>query len=64
MVKKIKVIGILLGLLYACTCLGMYLLQERMIFDPHYLPEDYEFRTGEEVEIEVEENIFLNNIWI
>lgn len=62
--RKLKIASILLAMLYALLCTGMYLGQERIIFDPHFLPEDYDFRTGREVEIEVEEDLSLNCIWI
>lgn len=62
--KKLKIIGLILGVLYALTCVSSYMLQERIIFDPYVLPEDYDFQIGQEVEIEVEKNIFLNTIWI
>ena len=40
------------------------LCKTRIIFLPDKLPESYTFRTGEEVEIEVEEGIFLNCLWM
>lgn len=62
--KKLKIAAITLGLLYALICTILYFLQDQMLFEPHTLPEDYDFQTGREVEIEVEENIFLNAVWI
>lgn len=62
--KQLKIIGITLVSLYVLTCFVMYFAQDRMLFEPHPLPEDYDFQTGQEVEIEVEDNIFLNAIWI
>ena len=62
--KKLKKIGLIVGIAYTLSCIGLYLFQDRVIFDPYYLPEDYDFQTGKEVEIEVEENIFLNAVWL
>lgn len=62
--KGLKIAGITVGFLYLLTCCILYLLQDRMLFEPHPLPEDYDFQTGREVEIEVEKNVFLNAVWI
>lgn len=40
------------------------MLQEQIIFNPHFLDEDHTFRTGEEIEIEVDESIYLNALWM
>lgn len=62
--KILKITGTALAFLYVLACIGTYLFQDRIIFDPHALPDDYDFQTGLEVEIKVEENISLNAIWI
>ena len=46
--------------MYAVGCLFLYFLQENLIFNPTALPESYVFKEGQEVEIQVEEDIYLN----
>lgn len=62
--KRLKITGIVVGSIYVLGCIGLYFFQDRIIFRPQQLPEDYQFQTGQEVEIEVEDHIALNAIWI
>jgi pimeloyl-ACP methyl ester carboxylesterase len=62
--KFFKNLGIALFVIYAIACVGLYFAQDRIIFLPYPLPEDYVFRAGEEVEIEVEDGISLNCLWL
>lgn len=62
--KKIKKVGVVIVSIYVLACIGLYFLQDRLLFDPYYLPEDYDFQTGREIEIEVEKDLFLNAIWL
>lgn len=49
---------------YILLCGVLYLFQERIIFNPEKLPENYVFQAGEEVEIEVEKGVSLNCLWL
>lgn len=49
-----------LVILYVVLCGVLYVIQDQLIFDPSKLSEDHRFRSGEEVEIKVAENVFLN----
>lgn len=51
---------VILGILSAI----LYFVQERVIFNPDKLSERFVFSRGEEVEIEVAEDIFLNCLWL
>lgn len=62
--KWIKRLGGLALSLYVIFCGVLYFTQERIIFNPDKLPEDFDFRMGEEVEIPVEKNISLNCLWL
>lgn len=62
--KWIKRIGIVLFVLYALVCGMLYFSQERIIFHPDKLGEDYVFSEGEEVELPVGEGISLNCLWM
>ncbi|MCF8246289.1 MAG: lysophospholipase [Saprospiraceae bacterium] len=62
--KWLKGIVIVLFSLYALVCGGLYFAQERLIFHPDKLNEDYAFREGEEVELPVAKGISLNCLWM
>lgn len=62
--KWIKKLGIIFGVLYLLVCVALYFVQAQIIFRPHSLPESHVFRAGEEVEIEVEEGLSLNCLWV
>ena len=48
----------------ALLCGALYFAQERIIFHPDKLGEDYVFTEGEEVELPVAEGISLNCLWM
>ena len=60
----LKNIGIVLFVLYLMICLGLYFAQEKLLFRPYKLSDTHTFRTGEEVEIPVSDDISLNCLWI
>ncbi len=62
--KWIKRLGIFTLFLYTLFCVTLYFSQERIIFNPDKLSQDFTFRSGEEVNLEVEESISLNCIWL
>ena len=62
--QTLKSIAKVLFIIYAIVCLGLWFVQDSLIFNPHKLPENYIFNSENEVEIEVEKNIFLNALWI
>ena len=62
MLKFFKIIGTFFIGLYLVLCVGLYFGQEKIIFNPDKLPENHQFRAGEEVEVKVAEDIFLNNL--
>lgn len=41
-------------------CVGLYMVQDKFLFAPDTLHEDYQFRAGEELEIKVENGLYLN----
>ncbi len=49
---------------YLLTCAVTYIFQEKFIFNPDKLEEEYRFRQGTEVEIQVDPEIYLNSIFI
>lgn len=49
-------------ILYVLFCMGLYIGQDYIIFNADTLPENYQFRKGEEVEIEVAPDLSLNNL--
>ena len=50
--------------LYILGCVCLYLAQENIIFLPDKLPESYTFRSGEEVEVQVDQDVYLNCLLI
>lgn len=62
--KWIKRLVILAFVLYGIFCCILYFSQERIIFNPDKLPADYTFGIGEEVNLEVEQGISLNCLWL
>ena len=58
--KALKWIGIVLLALYAIVCVVVYFMQERIFFQPDKLSDRHVFRQGEEIELEVAENLFIH----
>ena len=53
-------IGIFIIVLYTIACIALYVAQNKLIFDPSKLSDDFQFRHGQEVEVPVEEDLSLN----
>lgn len=51
-------------IIYFLLCGALYILQDRIIFNPHKLPESFRFSQHEEVEIEVEADVYLHGLWL
>lgn len=62
--KTLTKLGWWLVGLYMVACVGLYFLQDLIIFRPQALPEGHQFREGMEVDIPVEDGISLNALWI
>lgn len=62
--KTLKGIFKIIFIFYLLLCVGLWFAQDRVIFNPSKLPEDYIFSKKNEVEIKVEEGIFLNALWM
>jgi len=62
--KTLKGIAKIIFIFYLILCGGLWFAQDKVIFNPRKLPEDYVFSKKNEVEIEVEEGIFLNALWM
>lgn len=63
MKKFLKIVLILIGSSYIIGCSVLYVVQEEILFRPEPIGERTEFRFGEEVEIEVEEGIYLHGLY-
>ena len=50
--------------IYILLCAVLFFFQEKVILQPDKLPDNHVFRQGEEVEIEVDEGISLNCLWL
>jgi len=50
--------------LYLCACLGLYLIQSKLIFAAHPTSEDQRYRMGKEIEIPLEEGLTMNTLMI
>lgn len=53
------------GILYVAMCIFLYFIQERLLFFPEKLPQNYRFaftHDFEELKIEMEDEILLNGI--
>ncbi len=62
--KTLKGIFKIIFILYALLCVGLWFAQDYVIFNPSKLPENYIFSKKNEVEIEVDEGIHLNALWM
>ncbi len=58
--RWVKRLGGFIFLLYLIGLGSLYFLQDDLIFHPDRLPENHSFRTGTEVELEVDKGIFIN----
>lgn len=50
----------ILFLLYVLACTVLYFAQDRFIFNPEHIPEDYNYRMGRELEIPIEGELTMN----
>ena len=50
--------------LYVLACAVLYFVQDRFIFNPEHIPEDYTYRMGTEIEIPLEEDLSLNALLV
>ncbi len=64
MKKAIKYLLISLGVLYLLAMIIVYSIQEKLLFNPSVLSEHHRFRTGQEIEIDVADDISLNTVLI
>jgi esterase/lipase len=62
--NTLKSLGKIFLICYALLCLMLWFAQDFLIFRPHTLPENHRFRTGEEIEIKVAEDVSLNCLWM
>ena len=62
--KLLKKIGILFLILYVIACICMFFAQEKIFFRPYKTEASHVFRMGDEVDIKVEDDIFLNCLHI
>ncbi len=62
--KWLKRIAYFFVFVYIILCIGLYFVQDRIIFHPHPIDQSHQFRTGIEVELKVEEGVFMNCLWI
>lgn len=62
--KLLKGLLIVLFSMFALVCGVLFFAQERLIFHPDKLAEDYVFTEGEEVELTVDDGISLNCLWM
>ena len=51
-------------LVYVIACASLYFVQDEFWFNPSKLPSSHEFRSGEEVNLEVEEGVSINCLWM
>ncbi|MEL6391071.1 MAG: alpha/beta fold hydrolase, partial [Bacteroidota bacterium] len=58
-----KLLIVLLSM-YVILCLGLYLGHEKIFFDPHPLSPGQKFRMGEEIDIEVDDGVRLNTVFV
>lgn len=58
--KIFRRVLLVLFCLYAIVCIGLYFIQDSLIFDAHYLDADHRFRSGEEIRIPVDEGVTLS----
>ena len=62
--KTLKTIFILLGVFYCIGAGALYLNQEELLFIPHPLDQNHTYRDGEEVWVQVDDNVKLSCVHI
>lgn len=62
--KWLKRIALGILALFIVICVGLYFVQEKLMFRPSKLSESHAFRAGEEVEIKVSNDVSLNCLWL
>lgn len=62
--KWIKRLAYFVGFLYLLFCTVLYFQQERIIFHPDVLEDSFQFWTGEEVYIPLDEELDLHAMWL
>ena len=62
--KTLKGVLKAIFILYGLLCIGLWFVQDKLLFNPSKLPENYVFSKKNEVEIEVDKGIFLNALWM
>jgi alpha-beta hydrolase superfamily lysophospholipase len=62
--KHLKRIFYFFAMAYVLLCAVLFFAQDKIIFNPYKLDEDFVFRTGEELEVEVEDGVSLNCLLI
>ncbi len=62
--KALKKIGVILLILYALLCVALYIVQDKLLFNPSKLDPNYAFRSGIEINIPVDETVELNCLWM
>lgn len=62
--KWIKRLAYLMGSLYVLACIALYFQQERIIFRPDVLAQNFQFWSGEEIRIPVGDELDLHAIWL
>lgn len=63
-VLMIKTILKILGILYFLGCIIIFTFQERLIFNAEQLGENYNYGMGQEIEIALDEEVSMNNLWV
>jgi len=56
-IKRLLWFGLVI---YILGCSALYFMQDSLIFDPHQIHESHKFRQGEEIELEVDDGVYLN----
>lgn len=60
MIKFLKFLVYSLIAVYFIAAIGLYIKQDQIFFRPHKLSENHRFRKGQELEIKVDEGVYLN----
>lgn len=59
-----KILFKIIVFLYLLGCTGVYFMQEKIIFHPEHLQENYRFKFGEEIEIPLDDNLSMNTLLV